>query len=70
MRQKKRDVAYELGAVAPLSYDDDRKELYQATAQAQELPTRHPPVELHAVELAELQGSDIGRTKHEGKAMT
>ncbi|KAK7186962.1 hypothetical protein DPSP01_009342 [Paraphaeosphaeria sporulosa] len=70
MRRKNANQAYELGAVAPPSYDDDRKELYQATAQAQELPTRHPPVELHAIELAELEDSNTGRPNNEGKAMT
>ncbi|KAF9731132.1 hypothetical protein PMIN01_11091 [Paraphaeosphaeria minitans] len=71
MRRKKGNQAYELGAVTSSSYNDnDRKELYQATSQAQELPTRHPPVELHATALAELQGSDTGRPKDERKAVT
>ncbi|KAF2450757.1 hypothetical protein P171DRAFT_427073 [Karstenula rhodostoma CBS 690.94] len=61
IRRKKGTQAYELAA--PSSYKDDRKELYQATGQVQELPTRHPPVELHATEIAELQGSDTGRQR-------
>lgn len=72
MRRKKGNQAHELGAMAPSSYDgdDDGKELYQATGQVQELSTRHPPVELHATELFELQGSDNTRPKDEEKAVT
>jgi hypothetical protein len=70
MRRTGKKEAYELETVAPSAYEDDRKELYQGTAQRQELPTRHPPIELHAIEMAELHGSDNGKPKDEGKAAT
>ena len=57
-RKTNRDDAHELETVPALFHDDDRKELYRHHA-TQELPTRHPPAELSAVELAELQGSSV-----------
>lgn len=59
-RKAKQNNTHELETV-PAMYrdDDDRKELYRHQA-TQELPTRHPPAELSAVEFAELQGSDVG----------
>lgn len=70
MRRRKSNAAHELGAVSTSSYDDDRKELYRATGQVQELPISHPPTELQAVELHELQGSEPGKSLDKPKAGT
>ncbi|KAF1966620.1 hypothetical protein BU23DRAFT_573849 [Bimuria novae-zelandiae CBS 107.79] len=66
-RRKTGNEPYELASVPAAYQDNDRKDLYR---HHQELPTRHPPAELSAVELAELHDSDIGRQREEGKITT
>lgn len=60
---------HELGAVPATDHDDDQKELYRHEDR-QELATRHPPAELSAIEVAELQDNDIGRPREEVKPAT